>query len=204
MKVRCPVCDVEVPGACPNYWCRRADRGFDTVWAVGTHAGRLRRAIAGLKYRDEQWWAPALGRVLGRYLLDHAPCFEDVELIVGVPGNVGAARRADHVREVLRALAPSVGRLWELDVEAPVLAKRAETRPLATTGSAAARRLWAAAELRAVLEVTDRVAVQRRRVLAVDDVFTDGSTLREVALALRQAGATSVSGLVLARQPIRR
>ena len=37
------------------------------------------------------------------------------------------------------------------------------------------------------------------RILVIDDVLTEGSTLREVARALRGAGAREVAGLVLAR-----
>lgn len=205
MKMHCPVCDAVLPrpARCPNFWCARDDRGFDAVWAVAPHTGWLRTAIAALKYRGETRWAPVLGGLLGRFLLDRLPSFEDVDLIAAVPSNVGAARPTDHVRLLLQAVEPTIGALWEMDVGAPVIVKRAETRPLARTRSAAARRLWAAGELRAALDVTDAAAVRGRRVLAVDDVFTDGSTLREVALALRAAGAVSVSGLVLARQPIR-
>jgi predicted amidophosphoribosyltransferase len=39
------------------------------------------------------------------------------------------------------------------------------------------------------------------RILVIDDVFTEGSTLREVARALVKAGADEVAGLTLARQP---
>jgi|GEM_PF-1912861 len=45
------------------------------------------------------------------------------------------------------------------------------------------------------------VQVIGRRFLVFDDVFTDGSTLREIARALLVAGAEQVGGLVLARQP---
>jgi predicted amidophosphoribosyltransferase len=48
--------------------------------------------------------------------------------------------------------------------------------------------------------VVDAAAVEGQRVLVYDDVFTCGLTLREIALALRRAGAVEVSGLVLARQ----
>ena len=40
--------------------------------------------------------------------------------------------------------------------------------------------------------------------MVIDDVFTEGSTLREVARALMLAGAEEVAGLTLARQPWRR
>lgn len=205
---RCPVCDLLLSRGrpCPNYWCGRHDRGFEVVWSIGEHSGQLRRAIAGLKYRGEQRWVPLLGRLLANYLLDQTPCFDDIDLIVGTPGNIGPARPVDHVTQVLTAARLQVGGLWAIDVGAPgvppLLAKRAETRPMASTPSAAARRLWAAGELRAALVVTDPTRVTGRRVLAVDDVFTDGSTLREVAIALRSAGATAVSGLAIARAPL--
>jgi predicted amidophosphoribosyltransferase len=39
------------------------------------------------------------------------------------------------------------------------------------------------------------------RVLLVDDVMTSGATLFDAARALRQAGATHITGLVVARTP---
>jgi len=203
---RCPVCDLALDPShptCPNFWCARNDRGFDAVWAVGEHRGRLRRAIAGLKYRGEWWRAPWLGALLVDFLLEEAPSFDDIDLIVGTPGNVGRARPVDHVTQILAHAHPVIGDLWAMDLASPVLIKQWETRPMVGTSSAAVRRLWAAGELRAALVVARPADVRGCRVLAVDDVFTDGSTLREVALALRTAGAIAVSGLVLARQPLR-
>ena len=204
---KCSVCDLQlgtdtapVIGACPNYWCSRSDRGFDVVWAVAPHAGELRRAILGLKYRRDRRWAAPLGRLLGSYLLDRSPCFEDVDLIVATPAVLDWWRPVDHVREIVAAAGPFIAGLWPVDDSRhPVLVKRAATRRFVDTPSAEARRLWAAGELRVTLGVTDERRVRDRRVLVVDDVFTDGSTLREVAGVLRGAGATAVSGLVLAR-----
>jgi len=201
---RCGICDLRLPdgAACPNYWCRRADRAFDVVWAVGEHTGGLRRAVAAAKYRADDRRAVLLGQLLGRYLLDRAPCFDDIELIVATPGS---RRSSGHVPRLLEVAASLVGDLWEIDVVSaagPVLAKRGDSRPLATSPTGAVRRLRAAGELRPTLTVERPERVLGRRVLAVDDVFTDGSTLREVARALRLAGAVGVSGLVLARQPL--
>lgn len=201
MKVLCPICDVGTDQrGCRNLWCRREDRGFDVVWAVGVHAGEVRSAIAALKYRGERRWADWLAGLLASYLIDHGGAFDDIDLIVGTPGHTSPSRPVDHVREVMVALERHVGGLWSVDASRPVLVKREPTTPMVALPSAGARRIWAAGELRALLEVTDPARVAGRRVLAVDDVFTDGSTLREVALALRGAGATAVSGLVIARR----
>ena len=166
------------------------------VWSIGVHRGPLRQAIAALKYRGEYHRAQPLGRLLAAYLMERAPCFEDVDLIVAMAGG--------HTMAILVAAAHYLGGMWPLDLPpaGPVLVKRSATRPMVTLPSAAARRLWAAGELRAALAVTDPGRVAGRRVLVVDDVFTDGSTLREVAGTLRRAGAVAVSGVVLARTPM--
>lgn len=61
------------------------------------------------------------------------------------------------------------------------------------------RQAIASGPLRRSLVVTAPAAVAGARVLVLDDVLTEGSTLREVARALRGAGAREVAGLVLAR-----
>ncbi|MGB3290478.1 MAG: phosphoribosyltransferase family protein, partial [Burkholderiaceae bacterium] len=45
--------------------------------------------------------------------------------------------------------------------------------------------------------------VQGQHIAVVDDVLTTGSTLNSIALAFKEAGAASVTGLVLARTPYR-
>ena len=203
MKVRCATCDVPIGGSgdqCVNFWCGREDRGFDVVWAVGEHDGELRRAIAALKYRGELRRAGPLARRLAGFLLANAGAFDDVDLIVGTPGATTQRRPVDHVGEVLAELHRLIGDQWPIDVGAPVLVKRTSTRSMVEIPSAPLRRAWAAGELRAALVVVEPKRVVGRRILVVDDVFTDGSTLREVALALKRAGAAAVSGLVLARR----
>jgi len=200
---RCGVCDQPLGpfDRCPNYWCGRDDRGFDAVWALALHRGPLRQIIARYKYRGGRSWATILGRLLAGYLLEHSPWFDEFELVTACPGWPTAERPWDHMASVVAAAAEVAGDLWPFDFGAErAVIKTAATVPLMSLGSPASRRLWAACELRAALAVPDPSRVARRHVLVVDDVFTDGSTLREVALALRRCGAAGVSGLVFARQ----
>lgn len=53
--------------------------------------------------------------------------------------------------------------------------------------------------IRGQFEVVKRDLIESKRVLVLDDVYTTGSTLEEIARILREAGAASVEALVLFR-----
>jgi predicted amidophosphoribosyltransferase len=170
------------------------------VWAVGVHAGPLRAAIVSYKYRHQTGWAEVFGRLLLGYLDEHMPSFDDYDVVVPMPAYIGpgARRRWDPVaRFVAVAEQLSAGR-WP--VERDLVEKTVETPPMAGAGLGR-RRARAEGSLRRSLRIPDPARVEGARVLVVDDVFTEGSTLREVARAMVGAGAAEVAGLALARQP---
>jgi predicted amidophosphoribosyltransferase len=170
------------------------------VWALGLHAGPLRTAIVGYKYRDQRWWAEVFGRLLVGYLDEHMPWFDGYDLLMPMPAylGVGARRGWDPVGRLVGAAEVLAGARWP--VEWDVIQKTAETPPMAGVGLGR-RRHRAEGALRRSLQVVRPNRVAGARVLVIDDVFTEGSTLREVARALVSAGATEVAGLALTRQP---
>lgn len=196
----CPACGqpLPAPGPCPNRWCARPDRGWSVVFSASLHQGHLRYALARYKYRDERWWGPVFGAVLADYLESHQTWFEDFDLVAGVPSYTGpGARRAwDPVGEIMAALRSRLGRYW--DVAPAAVTKRFETPGLQGRSWPDRQRL-ASGPIRSSLEVPEPTVVAGARVLVVDDVFTEGSTLREVARVLTAAGALEVGGLVLGR-----
>jgi predicted amidophosphoribosyltransferase len=201
----CPVCGQQAdpdaagrPLACPNRWCRSTDRSFSVVFSIGVHQGGLRRAIARYKYRGEERLAPIFSGMVRSYLVGHPAWFEEFDLITAVPAYTGpGARRAwDPVGTILGHLAAAVPAGWA--IEPGVLTKRAET-PRMTGLSWADRQEIARNPFRRSLVVARPERVRGAQVLVLDDVFTEGSTLREVARALRRSGASDVAGLVLAR-----
>jgi predicted amidophosphoribosyltransferase len=198
----CPVCEQAKgeDGTCANSWCGRADRWFSVVWAIGPHTGPLRRAISAYKYRDERMWGAVFGRLLVAYLDEHMPWFDEYDALTAMPAYTGpgARRPWDHVGLFTRAAARLAEPRWPF--EPGLVVKTAETTPLVGLGLRR-RRACAEGQLRRALVVPDPGPVLGRRLLVVDDVFTEGSTLREVARALVLSGAVEVAGLVLARQP---
>lgn len=172
------------------------------AFSVGLHQGGLRWAITRYKYREDRGLAAVFAGAVASYLDGHRSWFEEFDLLAGVPTYLGpGARRSwDPVGTILAALAPRLGDGW-------TVAPRALTKLRETPGMAgrswAQRQALARGPLRASLAVPDPGLVAGRQVLVLDDVLTEGSTLREVARALRRAGASDVAGLVLARPPWR-
>ena len=205
----CPVCGQGIDAlreptsgrraACPNRWCRRSDRGFSVVFSVGVHRDGLRQAITHYKYLGDDRLAGFLAGSLVTYVDEHAAWFEEFDVLTSVPSyrGVGARRTWDPVGTIMTVMAARLGASW--DVVPDLVSKSCET-PAMTGLTWNERQAVAQGPLRKALAVADTGEVGGGRILVVDDVFTDGSTLREVALTLLGAGATEVAGLVLARR----
>jgi predicted amidophosphoribosyltransferase len=200
--VGCPICgQVGYERApCTNRWCSRADRAFSVVFPVGVHQGALRQAIVRYKSRGERGWAEVFARMVASHLARNATWFEEFDLIVGVPGYIGpgARRRWDPVGDILLGLESLTGPEWPIGRH--VIVKRRET-PAMRGRPWSERQAIAAGPLRQALFVAQPVAVGGARVLILDDVMTEGSTLHEVGRALLRAGAAETAGLVLTRPP---
>ena len=199
----CPVCGLALswPGAgglCPNRWCRRADRSFSVVFSLGVHQGALRHALLRYKYNGELWWGREFARLVARYFEANSAWFEEFGVLGCVPAYTGpgARRRWDPVGHIAEQIGVLVGAAWQ--VETDLVVKRSET-PAMQGLDWAGRQAVATGPLRASLTVPRPSLVAGQRVLVLDDVMTEGSTLREVARALRLAGASEVAGLVLVR-----
>jgi predicted amidophosphoribosyltransferase len=201
---RCDICDgvLNEAGRCRNRICNWAveERYFQWVWAIAMNTGELRRAIHRYKYSDKWGWARIFGRVLAGYLDRTVGIFGEYDLIIPSPTYVGPGGRGrDHIGDILDAAAVESTFLWPFERNA--LVKTAPTPSMVGTSSWHERWFIARTQLRVALQEPERTLVHGRRIFVFDDVFTGGHTLTEVARALRHAGATEVSELVLARQP---
>jgi predicted amidophosphoribosyltransferase len=210
---RCQVCDqtyLEGENTCKNPVCAMGQRWFERNHAIAMRSGVLEQAISAYKFGSassgSRGWAAIFGRILVGFLDANADAFESVDLIVASPTFVGPGSRRDwdHIRSILIAadteqIPPS---RWPFDLaDVPAIIKTVDTpamRPLTYQQ----RRLNAEGPVRDALTIPDPSRTTGRRIVVVDDVFTDGLTMREVARALSTQGeAASVIGVTLARQP---
>ncbi len=166
-------------------------------------SGYLESAINSYKYNQRTGWASIFGRVLVGYLDDMADAFAAYDLVVASPTYTGSgARRTwDHIGLILdRAHVEAAGR-WPFDVGPTRAIIKTRDTPSLVGKTLLQRRTIAESDIRSSLHVPEPAVVRGQSILVFDDVFTDGSTLREVARALVRVGANMVAGVVLARQP---
>lgn len=200
---RCELCELALDddGSCGNPVCSWSedDRGFQWVWAISMRTGALSRAIDRYKVDGKTGWAWIFGRVLVGYLDANREIFSRYDLIIPSPTYVGQDGRSfDHIGLIVERAKLEDDDTWPF--EFGVITKtRATTR---FRGRTWRQRLDIANyELAPALHVARPDLVNGKRVLIVDDVYTEGLTIRTVARALKAAGALEVSEVVLARQP---
>jgi predicted amidophosphoribosyltransferase len=207
-KRRCEKCDLplEPLALCGNPLCTSKIRQFDCNYAIAIKSGPLEEAIKRFKFKNKKHWAKIFARVLVGFLEEEAAVFDTFDLIIASPTFTSQDpidRSWDHTRLVIEtAHAESRGR-WPFDVGYPKQAIIKTKRTTSMTNKKwKERQAIAHGELRASLTIPDKSRIKGKSILVYDDVFTDGHTLNEIALCLKEkGGAVDVCGVTLARQP---
>lgn len=159
------------------------------IVAFGFYGGPLADALRRFKYGHRPDLAAPLGQLLRRAARDARI---QAEVIVPVP--LHGARLVERGYNQAALLA----RELRGELGAP-LAARAIVRVKATSPQARLPRDERLVNLAGAIEPWRSALVRGKRVVLVDDVTTTGATLRACAVALEEAGAASVTGLVVAR-----
>ena len=196
----CPVCGEQLEDGepCPNAVCNLQDRWFSRIYTACWRPEQMWTAIWRYKYDQDRDWAPILGRILVGYLDERRTDLAGYDLITTGALYVGprAKRLWDTLRLILDA-AQAAGPHWPF---VPDLITKYGPTGQFLGRSVATRRAIAEHSLRDALAVPAPELVAGRRVLVLDDVYSEGFSLREMARVLSGAGAAEVAGLVLARR----
>ncbi|WP_299056179.1 phosphoribosyltransferase family protein [uncultured Nocardioides sp.] len=196
---RCAACSEPlVDGVCPNTVCRMPDRGFSRLYTVSDDPEGTWDLIRRFKYDEERDLADHLGGMLAAYLIEHRDELSRFDAFTTTALYIGprAQRLWDYLQVILDAalrVAP------DLPFEPGLIAKAGPTGRFLDLG-VEERRAIAEHDLRDALHVPDPARVAGRRILVVDDAYSEGFTLREMARTLLAAGAVEVAGLVLVRR----
>ena len=181
--------DERSPALCEQ--CRDDTYHFDCARSFARYEDSLVRAIVLLKFEEmdplADWFADRLAEVV-----QQAPLDLPAEVIVPVPLHKDRHRERGFNQAEL--LSKRLARRLRLSHQGVLLVrKRPRPNKLLLTN----RERWEA--VRGAFATRPGSQVDNKRVLLVDDVMTTGATLDACAKALREAGATSVAGLTVAR-----
>jgi ComF family protein len=171
--------------------CRRQPGAIDGGRAVGMYEGALREIVHAFKYEGRRSVGVRLGRLLraaSHDLIASAHC------VVPVPLHPWRRlqRGFNQAEDLSRALdLPVVQALWRT---------RATLAQTGLTAAARRRNLRGAFRVSPLLRSRTLAShIIGRRIVLVDDVWTTGATLNECARVLKEAGATEVRAVAVAR-----
>jgi ComF family protein len=184
----CPSCGRpgSHPGPCPA--CQDSNPPYDTLRSWALFEGPIRNAIHSLKYRRNV----ALGDVLAGHLAAYVRKLGwQVDLVVPVP--LGRQRMNERGYNQAALLAMPVAFMLERRYAPRSIFRIRETR--SQVGLSAVERRENIAD--AFQADPDRVF--GKAILLIDDVTTTGATVAACSKALREAGATTIHALTLAR-----
>jgi ComF family protein len=175
--------------------CRQGEAEFDMARSYGLYTGSLRKAILHLKFHGQEYLGYRLGGLLARAW----EVLPEPESAIVAPVPLHASRRRERGFNQAELLAKGLVRSLRKEKSGLRLATRSLRRIRATVPqiglSVSARR----ENVNGVFSVSRPEEVRNRTVVLVDDVMTTGATLSACAAALKQAGASHVLALTLAR-----
>jgi ComF family protein len=180
----CTPCRVDLPWLEPVF----ALEPFEAAVAPLAYAFPVDAAIKQFKFQRRLFYAPAFAALM-RPALDRLPDGIDALLPMPLHWRRQLLRGFNQAAEIARSLKTMTG----LPVLTPVI--RYRHTPYQSGLTAAQRRR----NLRGAFRVP--AAIPSRHVLIVDDVITTGTTVRQLASVLFEAGVPAVSVLAMARVP---
>jgi ComF family protein len=180
-EIRNPTSDL-----CPR--CQTVPLQIERIRSAVFYEGVLRRAVHKFKYEGITALAAPLGGLMTESWSRHAL---PTDVVVPVPLHEDRLRERGFNQAAL--LARELSQEAGLPVDEETLVRHRSTA--SQVGLDAEERVT---NVRGAFRCTSK-ALERRRVLLVDDLCTTGSTLEACAVALREGGASSVQGLTLAR-----
>jgi ComF family protein len=185
---QCPQCATPTPDGQVCGACLKRPPAFDRTVAALTYAFPLDRLIPRLKYHGRLAIAPALGESLAR-AVESSP---RPDRLIAMPLHAKRIRERgfNHATEIAREVAKPLG----LMLDTTSCQRIRDTPPQMGLKHDARRR-----NVRGAFTCSGNVEGQH--IALIDDVMTTGTSLDELAAALKRAGAREVSCWVVARTP---
>lgn len=187
---RCMKCGAELTDASQEYCktCAMKKHVYDRGLALFRYES-VRTSVYRLKYRGRKEYAEFYGREMARCFAQPIRYWKP-EVLIPVPMHKAKERARGYNQAT--ALAEVMGRYCGIPVRTDLVERRRKTRPMKEL-NAGERQI----NLKNAFHISQDV-VKLKTVMLVDDIYTTGSTIDEIAKGLRAAGVAKVYYVALA------
>ncbi len=168
--------------------CKRIKRIIDKNYSAIVYDGVIRKVVHELKYNNKRFYAKFLGRILYDKFLE---VLEEYSPDVIIPVPVSKDRKKSRGYNQVELM------LEEFETHKDIIDPDAIIRIVDTPFQARLKREERLDNLKGVFKIVDFTAIEGKRILVIDDIFTTGSTMDECARILLGAGAKEVRSLTL-------
>lgn len=175
-------------GLCPNCWSSKYM--IDGIRSVFYFEGTVREAIHQFKYYNLRVISGELASILSNYLDFN---YIESDVIIPVPLHNKRLRQRGYNQSEL--IASKLAKLRNIAIQTDALIRIRDNMPQVKTNSAEKRRKNVENAF-----ICQPQLVGGKKILLIDDVCTSGATLESCATSLKEAGASSVWGLTIARE----
>lgn len=194
----CPNCEKPSIGGTVHPLCQKK-YGLDGLWSLGIYQGGIQKAVKKLKYRFVSDIAETLADLMVEYWAKFSPQFlEEIKkdqgrgwVVVPVPLHLKRQKMRGFNQSAL--LGKLISKKLGLEYQ-EVLIRTRYTKPQANLKG------WDRKNnIKGACSLSFNHQPSTMNYLLIDDVWTTGSTLKECAKVLKQAGANKVWAITLAR-----
>lgn len=178
----CPLCHATFP------WVKPQELPLN-VAAVAHYEGPARALVGHLKYREGQYLAPSMAKLMAAALQEQGFLSEKGPALV-IPVPLHPARQKQRGYNQSQLLASQLAHVLEFSYIPHALTRQKKTAPLYRLN-----RQQRAAALTDSMVLRDEYhePIRRRHILLVDDIYTTGATANACKDALRQADPASIT-----------
>ena len=186
---QCPRCSLPTPGSRLCGHCQAHAPAQDACWAAFEYTAPVSHLVCKLKFQRQLYYARTLGMLMAQRIPDQT----GPEVIIPVP--LHRERLASRGFNQAFELARWIGKLHNIPVNSTACRRSRATREQSGLSASERRR-----NIRGAFEIDN--ALTAHHVALVDDVMTTGSTINELAAALRSCGVSCISAWVCARATV--
>lgn len=155
------------------------------------YEGEIREAILKFKFQEEAY----LYRTFAEMILDNLEVCEYIKTFdVIIPVPIHRKRRLERGYNQSELIANEISKQLRINIERNILIK-IRNNPKQSTLKLEERKN----NVKNAYEARENQKIKNRKILIIDDIFTTGNTVNECAKKLKEAGASKVSVLTIAR-----